>query len=474
MSGTAITCPSGHSNPEGQHFCGECGASLAGFCHNGHQNPASQKYCGTCGVRLRQSATVGQPSQQASDQGLHNEDLSGSSPLAPEPRVTSLTEEAISTSGNSGDPGMAVQEPEILLASKKSPTDVPPTPLAGSSGSPMNTTECPDGHSNPLGRATCRECGSPLVGAPKSSAPVGPKATSTSVPGRCSRGHDNPDWRTNCRECGEVLVAQAQPQNKQETSRVQVGARFRTKTGSDATVRAVTGNDVWVDVQEAGNHLGRFRFSVPTVEKALAEQTSRRQARLNQEAETTLQVGDKVALASGRDVPVVSFDDDTVWLNVSKGLGPYTVRPFRRRDVEKALAEGDALVEEQSESVSKEPLGTSDGGVSRPSRPGFRATRASGFWAGLGTWGKAALVGIPVLIVLTLVWGGSAGRDKESYDWGYNKGTMGWTQNWANYSQKEACQSILKLYFDLPGAKGIDHGDAMDGCMDAVKKRPQR
>lgn len=70
--------------------------------------------------------------------------------------------------------------------------------------------------------------------------------------------------------------------------------------------------------------------------------------------------------------------------------------------------------------------------------------------------------------------GGSFGRDMESYDWGYNKGTMGWTQNWASYSKKEACESILRLYFDLPGAEGIDHGDAMDGCMDAVKKRPQR
>lgn len=51
---------------------------------------------------------------------------------------------------------------------------------------------------------------------------------------------------------------------------------------------------------------------------------------------------------------------------------------------------------------------------------------------------------------------------------------MGWTQNWANYGKKEACQGILKVFFDLPSSAGINHGDAMDGCMDAVKNRPRR
>ena len=28
--------------------------------------------------------------------------------------------------------------------------------------------------------------------------------------------------------------------------------------------------------------------------------------------------------------------------------------------------------------------------------------------------------------------------------------------------------------YSLPGGEGIDHGDAMEGCMDAVKKYPRR
>lgn len=80
---------------------------------------------------------------------------------------------------------------------------------------------------------------------------------------------------------------------------------------------------------------------------------------------------------------------------------------------------------------------------------------------------------IPALVLLLVVVGGR--RDMESYDWGYNKGTMGFTKEMANgYSQKEACRSMLDMFFDLPGAEGIDRGDAMDGCMDALKMRPQR
>ncbi len=88
--------------------------------------------------------------------------------------------------------------------------------------------------------------------------------------------------------------------------------------------------------------------------------------------------------------------------------------------------------------------------------------------------GKVAVVGVATLMLFSLFGSGALGRDMESYDWGYNKGTMGWTQSWASHSKKEACEGILKMFFDLSGSEGIDHGDAMDGCMDAVKKRPQR
>jgi hypothetical protein len=96
-------------------------------------------------------------------------------------------------------------------------------------------------------------------------------------------------------------------------------------------------------------------------------------------------------------------------------------------------------------------------------------------WTALPTWVKVAVVAVPTLILIFLVGGGgSLGRDWESYNWGYNKGTQGWTQSMASYSQDQACRSILKLFYDLPGGEGIDHGDAMEGCMDAVKKYPRR
>ena len=48
-------CHSGHTNPPGQPYCGECGAALpelAQLCPNGHSNPQHHQYCGVCGVAL--------------------------------------------------------------------------------------------------------------------------------------------------------------------------------------------------------------------------------------------------------------------------------------------------------------------------------------------------------------------------------------------------------------------------------------
>jgi hypothetical protein len=52
-----VQCPSGHKNPAGQKYCGECGASLAGVCPVGHPNPLSNKFCGECGSRLHFAGT---------------------------------------------------------------------------------------------------------------------------------------------------------------------------------------------------------------------------------------------------------------------------------------------------------------------------------------------------------------------------------------------------------------------------------
>lgn len=49
-----IVCPScGKVNPEGQKFCGDCGAKLAKKCPScGKDNDLSQKFCGDCGTKL--------------------------------------------------------------------------------------------------------------------------------------------------------------------------------------------------------------------------------------------------------------------------------------------------------------------------------------------------------------------------------------------------------------------------------------
>jgi eukaryotic-like serine/threonine-protein kinase len=48
-------CPSGHQNPEGHMFCGQCGTAILAYpqtCPNGHANPPGQIFCGHCGTPL--------------------------------------------------------------------------------------------------------------------------------------------------------------------------------------------------------------------------------------------------------------------------------------------------------------------------------------------------------------------------------------------------------------------------------------
>ena len=53
-----MSCAScGTANPDGQRFCGECGARLAAGCPScGAENPPGQKFCGECGVSLASQA----------------------------------------------------------------------------------------------------------------------------------------------------------------------------------------------------------------------------------------------------------------------------------------------------------------------------------------------------------------------------------------------------------------------------------
>lgn len=98
-------------------------------------------------------------------------------------------------------------------------------------------------------------------------------------------------------------------------------------------------------------------------------------------------------------------------------------------------------------------------------------------WAKLPTWGKVAAVAVPgfllLIFVMALAGGCSSGRDKDSYDYGYQKGSMGFTQSQANgTSKKQACEGVLKVFLELPTGKNINAGDAMDGCMDALNGHP--
>lgn len=122
-----------------------------------------------------------------------------------------------------------------------------------------------------------------------------------------------------------------------------------------------------------------------------------------------------------------------------------------------------------------------NGGISDgPSAPTRRAASSWGLnglkslWARLPKWGKLGFIGLPLLAVIALGVGGG-GRDKESYSWGYQRGTSGFTQDWAKGTSdgvKKTCQDTVDYWIDLMKKKDIDRGDAVEGCMDAVNGRP--
>ena len=52
----------GEENPEGNRFCGDCGAALANRCARcGADNPAGKRFCGDCGAALGASDGSAQP-----------------------------------------------------------------------------------------------------------------------------------------------------------------------------------------------------------------------------------------------------------------------------------------------------------------------------------------------------------------------------------------------------------------------------
>ena len=57
-SETRASCAAcGHENPDGNRFCGGCGAALQRVCPScAHPNPADHRFCGGCGAALEVAA----------------------------------------------------------------------------------------------------------------------------------------------------------------------------------------------------------------------------------------------------------------------------------------------------------------------------------------------------------------------------------------------------------------------------------
>lgn len=112
MGATNIKCPSGHSNPVAQRFCGECGVSLVGVCPAGHVNPPDQRYCGECGNPIGELATPGRPTE--------SEVVTPSEPdpaKAPNPTAAPSRSEPDKEAGTVGapDPPFGRFEPPVVV-----------------------------------------------------------------------------------------------------------------------------------------------------------------------------------------------------------------------------------------------------------------------------------------------------------------------------------------------------------------------
>ncbi len=95
-------------------------------------------------------------------------------------------------------------------------------------------------------------------------------------------------------------------------------------------------------------------------------------------------------------------------------------------------------------------------------------------WAKLPIWGKAVAV-VGVLLAVSLTLANIGGRDKESYVFGYQRGSSGLVKDWVRGTSdgaKKTCERNVDYWLDLLDKKGIDRGDAVEGCVDAVNGRP--
>ena len=301
------------------------------------------------------------------------------------------------------------------------------------------TIKCQNGHSNSTTQKFCGDCGLPLSGV-------------------CPNGHQNPDGRRYCGECGTLIPGldgvggpteehaaghlrtdTAYAQQNASSSALQVGQTFTTGTGQQATIRGITGNDVWVDVQEQnGTHAGTFRFSVTAVETALARQVPEQpaeplwRAAINERAEN--------ATAPPPDSP--------------------------------------APMKWQTPSTAPTPLPS--GGAMTASATGLGGGLGA-FWSGLPKLGKVAAVAVPgvlLLVILVSAFGGNqVGRDQQSYDYGQTEAVKWAFPLWEGavttravpniQSERDACRFVVqntRNFVTPPEMLHLDDGDIIDGC----------
>ena len=119
--------------------------------------------------------------------------------------------------------------------------------------------------------------------------------------------------------------------------------------------------------------------------------------------------------------------------------------------------------------------GVGAGGTSASSAAGPGIAAVDGiksFWAKMPKWGKVVAV-VGVLLAVSLTLANIGGRDKASYTFGYQRGNSSFTQEWARgTSVEKTCQDTVDYWVRLMKPKGIDRGDAVEGCIDAVNGRP--
>lgn len=236
------------------------------------------------------------------------------------------------------------------------------------------TIECPGGHSNSATQKFCGECGLSLVGF-------------------CPNGHQNPEGQRYCGECGSPLHQSDTASPSPSPGAAEPRSVTPSHPAESGTVRSPGVNPS--DQRESGDsRLGNLGQPHSPPATGLPPEIS---GNLDGAAATgTLKIGDELQLRDGIDAEIVKLDDETAWLNITKGLTSYGISTFPRRNVEKALADQRITISAPM-SDPPPPDGSRD-----PALPAGPTDEVQAWWARLPMWGKVATVTVTGVFVLSL------------------------------------------------------------------------